>query len=72
MTEHSTGQWVIVEPGVIALPTTGYEIRRTDKGEYQAFHNGKRIGCTWNYIAHVKVYAVQPHMRDLLAVGIEP
>jgi hypothetical protein len=70
MTE--TYDWVIVEPGIIVLPTTGYEIRRTEAGEYQAYHNGKKIGSAWSVLGNAKACCVEPHMRDLLAVGIEP
>jgi hypothetical protein len=62
---------VIVEPGVIVLPTTKYEIRRTEKGEYQAYHDGRKIAPPWPFIFHCKAI-VRDHMSDLLAVGIEP
>jgi hypothetical protein len=68
-------QWVIVEPGVIVLPTTGYEIRREVVGgmdAFQPYHNGKRMAGLWAlWVAGAKDN-VSSHMRDLLAVGIEP
>jgi hypothetical protein len=65
-------QWVIVEPGVIVLPTTGYEIRRTNKGAYQAYHEGRPLGSATTALDYLKTCTVGWHMRDLIAVGVEP
>jgi hypothetical protein len=67
----ATDAWVIVEPGVIVLPTTKYAIWRTENGEYQAYHDGRKIAPPWPFIVTCKSI-VKEHMRDLLAVGIEP
>jgi hypothetical protein len=64
--------WVIVEPGVIMLPTTGYQIRRNASGSYQAYHGDAKIGPSWPDLPSVKSMVVRPHLRDLLAVGVEP
>jgi hypothetical protein len=65
------GAWMIVEPGIIVLPTTKYEIRRTEKGEYQAYHDGRKLKSKWDWLPGAKL-TVANHMRDLLSVGIEP
>lgn len=72
VSETKPDQWVIVEPGVIVLPTTGYEIRRTSSGQYQAYHNGQPLGSPGPSLAFAKIFTVAYHMADLLAVGIEP
>jgi hypothetical protein len=64
-------QWEIVEPGVLVLPTTQYEVRRTERGDYQAYHNGKKIGIAWS-ILYLAQSDAHRHMRDLIAVGVEP
>jgi hypothetical protein len=65
-------QWVIAEPGVIVLPTTKYEIRRTADGKFQAYHDGKKLGPPEHTLQGAKNLDVRPHMRDLIAVGVEP
>lgn len=63
--------WVIVEPGVLVLPTTGYEIR-FDK-EFQCFglwHDGVDLGLLGSILS-MKINA-RIHMRDLMAAGVEP
>lgn len=72
MSEQQPAQddpWAIVEPGVIALPTTGYEIRY-ERGLYMIYRNGVRISCGGTLAAAKSV--VRAHMRDLLAMGLEP
>lgn len=75
MGEAKDDQWTIVEPGVLALPTTGYEIRYeiTNTGLwFSVYHNGKRIPLGGAVdLGDAKRIAAR-HMRDLIAIGLEP
>ena len=70
---NTTDQWVIAAPGVIVLPTTGYEIRlNPENGKFRAYRCGKPIGAAEEHTLTMVKLVVRDHMRDLLAVGIEP
>ena len=65
--------WVIVAPGVLALPTTGYVIRYEPSSGgnlFMVYHNDRRVSVGAS-LAHAKSEAAR-HMRDLIAIGLEP
>jgi hypothetical protein len=70
MSETADDQWVIVEPGVIVLPNTGYEIRY-EGGAFVGYHKGKQMPGSSQALGFAKT-VIRWHMQDLLAVGIEP
>jgi hypothetical protein len=61
--------WVIVEPGVIALPTTGYVIRYEGRF-FNLCHKGNSLGV-FTILADAQQTAVG-HMRDMITVGLDP
>ena len=66
--------WVIVAPGVLALPTTGYVIRykpdRSSVLPYFVYHAG-RLHLGYEHLDAAKRGA-HNHMSDLIAIGLEP
>ena len=70
MAAETLDQWFVVEPGVIVLPTTRYEIRYGSAG-FCIWHNGQSIWGGYQSLDAAK-RDVLLHMRNLLAVGLEP
>lgn len=62
--------WTIIEPGVLALPTTKLVIRWTGLGSLIVEWNGSPIGAAGD-LDSAKEYA-RDHMRQLMQMGMEP
>jgi hypothetical protein len=63
--------WVVVEPGVLVLPTTGYEIRFEKPTQlFAVWHDGVRLPGLGSL--ETMKWSAQEHMRQLMAAGIEP
>jgi hypothetical protein len=63
--------WVVVEPGVLKLPTTRYQIRYVKRlGRFTAWHDGRKL--RGESTLETMKWVVDQHMKDLLETGIEP
>jgi len=65
--------WQIVEPGLIALPTTGIRIRRDPKdGTYHLEHNGAKMRAGMFMTLYDAKVGARELCRDLIGMGLEP
>lgn len=67
------GNWHIVRPGLISLPTTGYEIEHNPPTSafYVVRWKGTVVGQTTTSLSSAKGMA-QSHLNDMLDMGYEP
>jgi alkanesulfonate monooxygenase SsuD/methylene tetrahydromethanopterin reductase-like flavin-dependent oxidoreductase (luciferase family) len=63
-------EWTIVEPGVIALPTTQFVIRYAD-GYFTLHHSETKYRGFYGSLEEAK-QAANRKMLDLISIGIEP
>ena len=72
--EGPSTNWVLIEPGLMSLPTTGYSIRYHSDTPYgpmfMAEWSGRSLGGA--FMLENAKSRVGSHMSDLLQVGLEP
>lgn len=67
-------QWLIVEPGVLVLPTTRFEIVYAEQysAPFRVRWNGREIpGGAHCAVSSAKSAALR-HMRELMKIGLDP
>ena len=62
--------WVLTAPGEMTLTNTNYVISWDGRGNFFVFWNGEKIGSSGTS-AGAKDHAAW-HLRELLAMGLEP